>query len=148
MSWHLEKLAWNPELADLGSSALESTVPDTEQEEAQQKQPFDPVCSPPHIHNPGKGAPFWKREVIDIDPFSLMARQTVLGPGSGRQVRGQLPGSDHGGVRDSTPCCHYLLLSEISRNLLMASCGRVGSDSFYQAMLCELGSFVLCIAQA
>lgn len=48
MSWHLEKLAWNPELADLGSSALESTVPDTEQEEAQQKPPFDPVCSPPH----------------------------------------------------------------------------------------------------
>lgn len=146
MSWHLEKLAWNPELADLGSSALESKVSDTEQEEAQQKQHFE---APPHTClNPGKGAPFWKREVMDTDPFSLMAWSTVLGPGSGRQVRGQLPGSDRGGVTDSAPCGHYLLLSEISRNLLMASWGRVDSNSFYQTMLCELGSFNLCIGQA
>lgn len=88
MSWHLGKLTWNPELADLGSSALESTVPDTKQKEVPQKQHFDPVCpAPKHTHlNPGKEAPFWKREVIDIDPFSLMARQTVLGPGSARPI--------------------------------------------------------------
>lgn len=128
-------------------------MPDTEQEEAQWKQRIDlsasPPRPPPHTRlNPGKGAPFWKSEVIDTDPSSLMARQTVLGPGPGRQIRGQLPESDHGGARDSAPCCHYLLLAELSRNLEMASWDLVGSDSFYQTMLCELGSFTLCIGQA